>query len=198
MRELPIQTQDPKRRRVLDAAAGHFLAYGFGRTTMDDIARAADMSRPAVYIHFKNKLEIFRELAAGFGARLVEESKEVLAGDDALESRITRMFDRCFICLKEELAESPHGAEMLDMKDEISRELVEECRVMIAAGLADALTREATRNGSDIGARGFTVETLAAIVLDAFDGAKHRGASVAELREISSQIGRLASVATGR
>ena len=36
-----------------------FLAYGFARTTMDDIARAADMSRPALYLLFKNKTDIY-------------------------------------------------------------------------------------------------------------------------------------------
>ncbi|TIX07369.1 MAG: helix-turn-helix transcriptional regulator, partial [Mesorhizobium sp.] len=37
---------DPKRARILEGAMKVFLAYGFTRTTMDDIARAADMSRP--------------------------------------------------------------------------------------------------------------------------------------------------------
>ena len=39
---------DPKRARILDGAMKVFLAYGFSRTTMDDIARAADISRPAL------------------------------------------------------------------------------------------------------------------------------------------------------
>ena len=32
---------DPKRARVLDGAFKTFLTYGFARTTMDDIAKAA-------------------------------------------------------------------------------------------------------------------------------------------------------------
>ena len=38
------------------------LAYGYSRTTMDDIARAAEMSRPALYLLFRNKAEIYRAM----------------------------------------------------------------------------------------------------------------------------------------
>ncbi|TIN71546.1 MAG: helix-turn-helix transcriptional regulator, partial [Mesorhizobium sp.] len=58
-----IAATDPKRVRILDGAMKVFLAYGFSRTTMDDIARAADMSRPALYLLFKNKTDIFRAIA---------------------------------------------------------------------------------------------------------------------------------------
>ena len=51
-------SQDSRRAHVLASASKVFLAYGFAKATMDDIARAAEMSRPAVYLHFKNKTEI--------------------------------------------------------------------------------------------------------------------------------------------
>ena len=59
-----MENADPKRLRVLEGAMKVFLAYGFARTTMDDIARAADMSRPALYLLFRNKSEIYRAIAA--------------------------------------------------------------------------------------------------------------------------------------
>ena len=58
-----------------------FLAYGFARTTMDDIARAADMSRPALYLLFRNKGQIYRAIAA----TMLEDS--LLKADRALSSR---------------------------------------------------------------------------------------------------------------
>ena len=46
-----LQTElDPKRARILDGAMKVFLAYGYSRVTMDDIARAAEVSRPALYL----------------------------------------------------------------------------------------------------------------------------------------------------
>src|SRR3546814_1937855 len=45
--------------RAVIAAADQFIRYGFARTTMGDIARAADMSRPALYLLFPGKEELF-------------------------------------------------------------------------------------------------------------------------------------------
>ncbi len=56
--------------RILDAAYACFTRYGFRRTTMDDIAATADMSRPAVYQHVRNKEDAFRRLAS----RLVDQA----------------------------------------------------------------------------------------------------------------------------
>ena len=58
-----------RHRAVLHAAFNTFVSYGFKRTTMADIADAAGMSRPALYLLFKNKTDIFR---AGF-VMFVEE-----------------------------------------------------------------------------------------------------------------------------
>ncbi len=41
--------------RILDAAADLIAHYGFDKTTMDEIARAAGVSKGAIYLHFKNK-----------------------------------------------------------------------------------------------------------------------------------------------
>ena len=49
-----------KRDKVLTAARNTFLRYGFKRVTMNDIAEAAGISRPALYLVFDNKEEIFK------------------------------------------------------------------------------------------------------------------------------------------
>ena len=49
-----------------------FLTYGYARVTMEDIARAAEISRPALYLLFKNKADIYRAI----GAALLEQSAE--------------------------------------------------------------------------------------------------------------------------
>jgi AcrR family transcriptional regulator len=52
---------DDKKSRILAAARSVFLSYGFKRVNMNDIAEAAGVSRPALYVLFKNKEEIFIE-----------------------------------------------------------------------------------------------------------------------------------------
>jgi AcrR family transcriptional regulator len=48
------------RRRILDAAATCFVRYGFGRTRVDDVARAAGVSRALVYGYFASKPRLLR------------------------------------------------------------------------------------------------------------------------------------------
>jgi AcrR family transcriptional regulator len=48
-----------KQERVLEGATDIFLRYGFARTTMGDIAERVGISRPALYLLFPNKEEIF-------------------------------------------------------------------------------------------------------------------------------------------
>ena len=50
------------REAVIAAAVTVFLERGFARATFDEIARAAGVTRGAVYWHFRDKLEIFHAL----------------------------------------------------------------------------------------------------------------------------------------
>ena len=49
-----------KHNGILEAAFTQFIQYGFQKTTMADIANAANISRPSIYTYFDNKEEIFK------------------------------------------------------------------------------------------------------------------------------------------
>jgi TetR/AcrR family transcriptional regulator, mexJK operon transcriptional repressor len=51
-----------KRRTILDAAAAAFLDNGYARTSMDEIAALAGVSKPTVYKHFASKERLFSEI----------------------------------------------------------------------------------------------------------------------------------------
>jgi TetR/AcrR family transcriptional regulator len=55
--------------QILDAAYECLNRHGVLKTTMDDIAKAAGMSRPAVYQYVRNKEDVFRRLAGEGGRR---------------------------------------------------------------------------------------------------------------------------------
>lgn len=50
------------RNQLLDAAEKVFLEKGFSHASLADVARAADLTRGAVYWHFKNKADLFEAL----------------------------------------------------------------------------------------------------------------------------------------
>lgn len=51
---------DPRRRKLLDAALTVFLRFGFRKTSMDEVARGASVSRQGLYLHFSTKDDLFR------------------------------------------------------------------------------------------------------------------------------------------
>lgn len=51
------------RASILDAAFDVFTRKGFVRTTLNDIAAAAGVTRGAIYWHFKDKFELFSALS---------------------------------------------------------------------------------------------------------------------------------------
>ncbi|BCP53844.1 hypothetical protein K32_24610 [Kaistia sp. 32K] len=54
------KTADIRRASVVDAATPVFLRYGFGRTTMADIAKASGLTRPTLYLTFPDKESVFQ------------------------------------------------------------------------------------------------------------------------------------------
>jgi TetR/AcrR family transcriptional regulator, transcriptional repressor of aconitase len=60
VRKEAIATAQKERRRLLvEAARSCFLQFGFAKTSLDDIAKRANISRPLIYRSFKNKEDIF-------------------------------------------------------------------------------------------------------------------------------------------
>ena len=165
---------DPKRARILDGAYKVFLAYGFARTTMDDIAKAAEISRPALYLVFRNKQDIYRALAAQFLEAAAEETARVLAGDGPLVGRMERMCGDVFFCMMQEIENTPHGRDLLDMKNNLAGDIIAEWRGSLDAMLAAAIDREARARGVDLEARGLSAGVLASMLFDAIDGMKMR------------------------
>ena len=51
-----------KRRQILAGARGVFLAQGFDAASMNDIARAAGVSKGTLYVYFDNKEQLFEAI----------------------------------------------------------------------------------------------------------------------------------------
>lgn len=52
----------PKRRQILSGARDVFRAKGFDGASMDQIARAAGVSKGTLYVYFQNKEDLFKAL----------------------------------------------------------------------------------------------------------------------------------------
>jgi AcrR family transcriptional regulator len=77
-------TPPSKRQRAIDAGARVFLRFGFARATMGAIAQAAGMSRPALYLIFCSKEEVFEAVVAHW----IEDSLARIAAGLATRSTL--------------------------------------------------------------------------------------------------------------
>ncbi len=89
------ENESGRRQHVLDAALLVFARYGYRKASVEDIARAADISRPGLYLHFPSKQELFRAAVTAALDRDVAAAERTLV-DTArpLRDRLIDAFDR--------------------------------------------------------------------------------------------------------
>ena len=76
--------------RILQAAAELFGVRGFSDVSMSDVARAAGVTKAALYYHFADKEDLFTTVALG---RILDlhEAMSAAAHDGTLEERVVRL-----------------------------------------------------------------------------------------------------------
>lgn len=67
-----MESPNPARQAIVDAAEELFARYGFRKTSIDDIARAARVGKGSVYLHFSSKEELFAEIVRRASDRLFD------------------------------------------------------------------------------------------------------------------------------
>ncbi|GAB5436510.1 TetR/AcrR family transcriptional regulator [Falsiruegeria mediterranea] len=135
---------DPKQQAILGSAFQAFATYGFRKTSMDDIARGAGMSRPALYQHYRNKEDICRSLVQH------HYDKASTAVSEALSARgsVTELLSAAMLKQGEGIAvllASPHGMELLDASSSMASDLVDAGEGALQALYAEWMTQEAAK-----------------------------------------------------
>ncbi len=162
-----------KRQRVLDAAARVFLRFGFVRTTMGDIAQAAGMSRPALYLIFCSKEAVFEAVVAHW----IEDSLARIAA--GLASRPTlgeKLRFACEVWCVEGLERALANPDVRDMS---GLPAVRKSYARFEACLTDILGEAAERSGL-----GVTAADLARVIVSAMQGFKQTAQSAEEMRRL--------------
>jgi AcrR family transcriptional regulator len=94
MQAVETEQADSRQMALLDAAVGVFARYGFRKTSMDEVARAAGVSRQGLYLQFANKEELFRKALQHSLTNQLNAAIAALAQRaDSLEQRLTAACD---------------------------------------------------------------------------------------------------------
>lgn len=161
-------TSDPKQQAILGSAIQAFATYGFRKTSMDDIARGAGMSRPALYQHYRNKEDIFRSLVHHHYDAAKSAVAEALAG----EGTVVEVMTQAMLQQGEGIAmllASPHGMELLDASTSTAPDIIDAGEGALQDIYADWMSREAAQGRVNLPAE---ASEIAATLTTALKGVK--------------------------
>ena len=100
------------RNRILDAAENVFQSKGVARTSLADVAQAAEVTRGAIYWHFKNKTDLFEAMCQRVRLpmeAMIEGNAELRASDPLGQLR------KIIIFVLQQTTTDPHSRKVRDI-----------------------------------------------------------------------------------
>ena len=108
---------------IVEAAYVCFTRHGARRTTMNDIAGQAGVSRPALYQYFRSKEDVFRGLVERLLADALAASEVAAAAGTAPEERLAGILLAKLELVMRIWRDSPaHAAELLGVETRLAPE----------------------------------------------------------------------------
>jgi TetR/AcrR family acrAB operon transcriptional repressor len=146
------------RQAILAAALTVFSQNGYSATTLDMVARAADVTRGAVYWHFTNKAELYGTLLQEFGGQVGGIMAAAAAEGGGFIEICRRILTRLLVALEDDpqlravmelsLFKTEHNAELAEVwatQLAATRTLVDQLAGIMGMGIATgALRADAT------------------------------------------------------
>jgi AcrR family transcriptional regulator len=170
-----MQAKAPPQDRILDAAMRVFRRHGLRRSSIEQAAEEAGLTRQALYHHFASKEALFRAvierlyenaLAAEAAAAKAAED----AGHDLAEILIAEMLARIDY-FSSSLGDSPHVDELFSEHLAQARDLYQASKERFADQIAATIARVCRTQKLKL-AGGVTARELAGFVEMAFHGVK--------------------------
>jgi AcrR family transcriptional regulator len=116
--------ENEKSLRVLEAAKAVFLRYGFRRVTMQDIAAEAGISRPALYLIYPNKEEVFKAAARQIAKESLAAIRAGLAHQATVNAQLHFAFEVWSIETFKMMLSSPDARDVIECAQGFARETV--------------------------------------------------------------------------
>ena len=70
-----------RRSMIVQAATKSFSLFGYKATTMDQVAKLANVGKGTIYTFFKNKEELFEEIISSLVKEMIAEAEAVIVPD---------------------------------------------------------------------------------------------------------------------
>lgn len=191
-------TIDPKDAAILRSAFECFARYGLRRTSMADIAKGAGMSRPALYLHYAGKEDIFNALVSHHFAQSEKAVARVLAEPGPAAEVLLAVFYAIDGEAVEAMLNSPHADEILSANAPFSQAAVIEAHARITRHIAEWIGTGVAEGRLSLSNLGATADEIAGTIMAAKYGIKAFAKDFADYRKAQARVAALIGKALTR
>ena len=184
----PPTAREAKDAAILRAAFECFARYGLRRTSMADIAQAAGMSRPALYLHYAGKEDIFNALVRDHFARSEAAVARVLTLPGTAAETLLAVFHAFDGEAVEAMLNSPHADEILSADGHFNQDEVLKAEARITAHLAGWIEEGVADGRLTLDGLAATAREVAETILAAKYGIKAGSRDFASYRAAEARL----------
>ena len=150
-----------------------FTRHGYRKTSIDDIAQAAQVAKRTVYLHFENKAAVFLAILAYLGDQVRQRCTAAQSAGGTAVDRLTGLLDAYFGMGFDLFSKSEHMPELEETFSKLARARIGDLNTEYEDRLARFL-RWLKKTGAIGGPpQGLSVEQIVHILMRTAEGAKH-------------------------
>ncbi|MDH4230032.1 MAG: TetR/AcrR family transcriptional regulator [Nitrospirota bacterium] len=135
------------RSRILEAATARFRQYGFGKTTMAEIADDCGMSAANLYRYFENKQAIGTAIACGCVDEMMDRLRRVARGQGSAADRLERFLLTALSVMYDNRSTQPRMAELIENLVNGQGEMLHEVKIRPMASLLAEILADGAKTG---------------------------------------------------
>ena len=105
--------KDIRRQAILQAAWRCISKYGFTKTTIHEIARAAGLAKGTIYNYFESKEDILLALVAATNRKVLDEMEKIAGSNRPAGKKLEEMLLARALYIYDMVGTSPHTQEMI-------------------------------------------------------------------------------------
>ncbi|MFP2895715.1 TetR/AcrR family transcriptional regulator [Corallococcus sp. 4LFB] len=158
-----VRRSDPA--PLVKAARALFVQYGVRRTSMEDVARHANVAKGTVYLAFDSKDALFRAVCEDLCDELLARSEEAVGSARTGAERIRARLVAKYAWLQGYVNASPHAEELLASKDSVAGDVLKAMDVRFAKLLAKDLELAAKEARVTLPIDGLEASELARVLM---------------------------------
>jgi AcrR family transcriptional regulator len=184
-----------KPHAIVLAALELFTRFGYRKTSIDDIAEAAQVAKRTVYLHFENKAAVFLAILEYLGDQVRRRCGAAERMGGTAMDRLAGLLDAYFGMGFELFSKSENMPELEKTFSKLARARISDLTTEYQARLARFL-RSLEKTGEIEGPpRGLTVEQIVHLLVRAAEGAKHDPDVQGDRRALERRLRELAIIA---